>query len=127
MLPVGGEVRIATFPTHISSSSARVPDYPALDALMARDFGVEQAPVAVLVQNGVGDPGIGGHVAAQLVPQGFRVVFSSNADDFDHRTTEVIAGGDEYVRRRPACPQRAGGRGRRASRRYHRGWQTSRS
>ena len=98
LLPVGGEVRIGTFPTHISSSSARVPDYPALDALMARDFGVERAPVAVLVQNGMGDPGIGGPVAARLVPEGFRVIFSSNADDFDHRTTEVIAGGDEYVR-----------------------------
>jgi len=98
LLPVGGEVRIGTFPTRISSNSARVPDYAALDALMARDFGVERAPVAVLVQNGAGGAAIGGPVAARLVPEGFRVVFSSNADDFDHRTTEVIAGGEEYVR-----------------------------
>ena len=98
LLPVGGEVRIGTFPTHISSSSARVPDYAALDELMSREFGVEHPPVAVLVQNGAGEPGIGGPVAARLVPKGFRVVFSTNADDFDHRTTKVIAGGDEQVR-----------------------------
>jgi hypothetical protein len=42
-------VRIATFPTQMSASSSRVPDFDALDALMASDFGVATPPVAVLV------------------------------------------------------------------------------
>jgi LytR cell envelope-related transcriptional attenuator len=97
LLPVGGEVRIDTFPTRISASSAWVPDYGALDDLMAADFGVERPPVRVLVQNGVGDPGIGAEVAARIVPKGFRVVWSANAGSFELRATQVVAGGDEYV------------------------------
>jgi hypothetical protein len=96
-LPVAGEVRIVTFPTRISASSLRVPDLDALDALMASEFGVGDPPVPVLVQNGAGGPGLGGDVAALLVPEGFRVVLSGNADDFDHETTQVIAGGEDDV------------------------------
>jgi hypothetical protein len=97
LLPVGAPVRIDTFPTHMSSSSSRVPDFDALDAMMASDFGVTTPPVPVLVQNGVGDPGIASQVPALLVPKGFRIVLSVNADSFDHKTTLVIAGGDEHV------------------------------
>ena len=96
ILPVSGEVRIDTFPTRISATSARVPDYGSLDALMSEDFGVDP-PVDVFVQNGVGDPGVGAEVAARIVPRGFRIVLSGNADGFDIRETQVIAGGDEYV------------------------------
>jgi LytR cell envelope-related transcriptional attenuator/LytR_cpsA_psr family len=97
LLPVGGEVRIDTFPTRISAGSTRVPDFDALDAMMASDFGVNAPPVPVLVQNGVGDPGIAAGVPALLVPKGFRVVLSTNADSFHHRTTLVIAGGADHV------------------------------
>ncbi len=97
VLPVGGQARIDTFPTRAAASSSLVPDYRTLDALMVEDFGVGRPPVGVLVQNGVGTPGIGAEVAARIVPKGFRVVLSTNADDFDHRTTQVIAGGDEDV------------------------------
>jgi hypothetical protein len=97
LLPVGAPVRIDTFPTHMSASSSRVPDFDALDAMMASDFGVTTPPVPVLVQNGVGDPGIASQVPALLVPVGFRIVLSVNADSFDHKTTLVIAGGDEHV------------------------------
>jgi hypothetical protein len=97
LLPVAGDVRIETFPTRISTSSARVPDLDSLDRLMAADFEVARPPVDVLVQNGIGDPGIGSDVAARIVPRGFRIVFSSNADSFDVRTTQIVAVGDQHV------------------------------
>ena len=97
LLPVGGEVRIDTFPSRIAAGSTRVPDYGALDPLMAKEFGVPRPPVAVLVQNGVGDPGLGAEVAARIVPKGFRVVLSGSADTFDQRRTQVVAGGDAHV------------------------------
>jgi hypothetical protein len=97
LLPVGGETRVDTFPTRTSASSSLVPDYRTLDRLMAADFSVVRPPIGVLVQNGTGEPGVGAEVAARIVPKGFRVVLSGNADDFDHRTTQVIAGGDDDV------------------------------
>jgi hypothetical protein len=102
LLPVGAEVRIDTFPTRLSSSSTRVPDYDALDAMMASDFAVEQPPVPVLVQNGTGDPGLAGRVPELLVPEGFRIVLSGNAAEFDHRRTLVIAGQDHVADARRA-------------------------
>lgn len=53
--------------------------------------------VPVIVVNGNGEPGVGESVAAKIVPAGFRVVLSQNADRFDHQTTAVIASGDEHV------------------------------
>ena len=96
-LPVSGEPRIDTMPSRISVNAARVPDYDALDALMAADYGAADPPVDVLLQNGVGDPGIGGDVAALIVPKGFRIVLSGNADSFDVARTQVVASGDELV------------------------------
>lgn len=97
LLPVGAQVRIDTFPTRISAGQTRVPDYAALDQLMRTDFGVADPPVPVLVQNGTGEPGLAAEVARLLVPEGFRVVLSGNASTFDHRETQVVAGGDEHV------------------------------
>jgi hypothetical protein len=97
LLPVSGEVRIETFPTRVSASSTRVPDYAALQDAMAANFDVEEPPVDVFVQNGVGGPGIGGDVAARIVPEGFRIVFSANADEFGLRRTEIIAVGEEHL------------------------------
>ncbi len=42
------------------------------------------------VLNGNGLPGIGQSVAEQLVPEGFRVVLTGNADDFDHEKTRIV-------------------------------------
>jgi hypothetical protein len=53
--------------------------------------------VHVIVVNGNGEPGVGESVAAKIVPAGFRVVLSQNADRFDHETTAVIASGDEHL------------------------------
>jgi hypothetical protein len=97
LLPVGGQVRIDTFPTRISAGQVSVPDYDKLDELMAKDFGVVRPPVPVLVQNGVGEPGLAADVARLLVPTGFRIVLSGNASSFDHRQTQVVASGDDHV------------------------------
>ncbi len=42
------------------------------------------------VLNGNGLPGIGQSVAEQLVPAGYRVVLTGNADDFDHDKTRIV-------------------------------------
>jgi hypothetical protein len=97
LLPVEGQVRIDTFPTRISTGQIRVPDYDKLDELMGEDFGVADPPVAVLVQNGTGEPGLAADVARLLVPEGFRVVLSGNAATFNHRETQVVASGDDHV------------------------------
>jgi hypothetical protein len=88
---------IATFPTTFVTGKTRVPDYGELDGLMVSRFGAPRPAVPVLVQNGAGRPGLAAKVAALIVPKGFRVVLSQNADDFDHRTTEVVASGEEHV------------------------------
>ena len=97
LLPVGGQVRIDTFPTRISAGQVSVPDYVKLDDLMGEDFGVAHTPIPVLVQNGTGEPGLAADVARRLVPEGFRVVLSGNASTFDYRETQVVASGDDHV------------------------------
>jgi hypothetical protein len=52
---------------------------------------VKRAPIPIIVQNGAGTPGLGELVARALIPRGFRVALSQNADSFDHATTELIA------------------------------------
>lgn len=47
------------------------------------------------VLNGNGAPGVGQEVAERVVPAGFRIVLSDNADHFDHETTRVIIHGDD--------------------------------
>jgi hypothetical protein len=72
------------------------PDYEAVAALMEERFGMaRQPPVRVLVLNGTGSPGVGELVAERLIPEGYRVVVSENASNFDHRETLVVAGSEE--------------------------------
>ncbi|MGH2680309.1 MAG: LCP family protein [Actinomycetota bacterium] len=87
---------IATFPTTSVAGSVTVPLQPELDRAVARVFGARR-PVPVIVQNGVGAPGLGQDVAALLVPLGFRVVISQNADLFGYERTRVVANGDAAV------------------------------
>ena len=56
-------------------------------------------PTRVLVQNGNGQPGIGEEVARLLLPHGFRVVLSQNADSFRHAATEIAATDEAFTRR----------------------------
>jgi LytR cell envelope-related transcriptional attenuator len=87
---------IAPFPTTTVGGSVIVPLQPDLDRTVARAFGV-RAPVPVIVENGVGTPGLGEDVAAVLLPLGFRVVLSQNADLFGYERTRVVANSDDAI------------------------------
>jgi hypothetical protein len=87
---------IAAFPTLSVAGSVTVPMQPDLDRQVSRLFGV-RSPVPVIVENGVGAPGLGQDVAALLLPLGFRVVLSQNADLFGYERTRVVANSDQAV------------------------------
>ena len=87
---------IASFPTISVAGSVLVPRQPDLDRQVARLFGYGE-PVPVIVENGAGVPGLGQDVAAALVPLGFRVVVSQNADAFGYDRTRVVANGSAAV------------------------------
>jgi hypothetical protein len=84
---------VETFPSQVVGGTVRVPDYGALDPLMGRLFGTSGRVVRVIVQNGSGAPNVGQAVARAIVPLGFRIVLSENAESFDTHVTRVIAVG----------------------------------
>ncbi len=51
--------------------------------------------VRLVVLNGVGTPGIGKDVARILIPEGYRLVSSGNANTFDLEVTQIIASSRE--------------------------------
>jgi hypothetical protein len=53
--------------------------------------------VRLVVLNGNGTPGIGTEVARLLVPEGFELVASTNADAFDQEETVVVASSIEFL------------------------------
>jgi LytR cell envelope-related transcriptional attenuator len=85
----GAEVEIG--PTQ-AMGAASIAQQPEFDELVHERFGTP-TPVPTFVQNGNGTPGIADSVAAKIVPAGFRIVVSNNADSFAHAKTEVIANG----------------------------------
>ncbi len=87
---------IAAFPTLTVAGSVTVPRQPDLDRQVTRLFG-SRTPVPVIVQNGSGAPGLGQDVAAVLLPLGFRVVLSQNADLFGYARTRVVANSDGAI------------------------------
>jgi hypothetical protein len=90
----GAAVELA--PVAPVAASATVLLQPEFDELVGERFGVPE-PVRVLVQNGNGRPGIGEEVARRLLPNGFRVVISQNADHFRHRVTEIAATEESFA------------------------------
>jgi hypothetical protein len=84
---------VAAFPTTSVAGSVTVPLQPDLDRAVSQRFGFG-TPVPVIVQNGSGAPGLGQEVAAVLLPLGFRVVISQNADRFGYERTRIIANSD---------------------------------
>ena len=76
--------------TQVVAGTVLVPQQPEFDTMVQALFGTTP-PVRALVQNGNGVPGIGEAVARRLLPEGFRVVLSQNAETFDHQTTEIAA------------------------------------
>jgi hypothetical protein len=87
---------IAAFPITSVAGSVTVPLQPDLDRTVAQRFGVA-APIPVIVQNGAGTPGLGEGVAAAVLPLGFRVVLSQNADVFGYERTRIIANSDDAL------------------------------
>jgi hypothetical protein len=59
--------------------------------------GPDRQVVDVIVLNGSGVPGVGELVAERIVPDGFRVVLSDNAQTFDHRETLIVVGSADDV------------------------------
>jgi hypothetical protein len=74
-------------------------DRDGLEELVKRRFiGTSGADaIRLVVLNGVGTPGIGEQVAQILVPEGFLLVSSQNANTFDLKETRIIASSQEDV------------------------------
>jgi hypothetical protein len=74
-------------------------DREGLKELVRRRFVTTQGSdvTRLVVLNGVGTPGIGEDVAKVLVPQGFLLVSSQNANTFDLKETRIIASSQEDV------------------------------
>jgi len=74
--------------TYFEPQRAQVAD------LLKSWWGVDASQTAqvtrVIVYNGAGVPGIAGEAAQQLIRNGFRVVDTKNADNFNYKTTQVI-------------------------------------
>jgi len=86
---------VTVLPSHVVTGTVAIPDQPAWDGLVVQTFGTTK-PIPAQVQNGNGLTGMGESVAERIVPLGFRVVLSGNADNFDHATTSVVANGGEH-------------------------------
>ena len=68
------------------------PDEQGLETLV-KDLFVPHAgaEVRIVVLNGVGRPGVGEEVARILVPEGYRLMSTGNANTFGVKTTKIIA------------------------------------
>ncbi len=88
--------RYRELPATPSEGRLLVPDDPAIRRTLSSVLGIQtKPPVGVVVLNGSGVPGVGETVAARLVPGGFRIVASGNAQTFDHQVTEIVATTDQ--------------------------------
>jgi hypothetical protein len=90
----GGAAEVQIMPTQVVGGTALIAAQPDMDELMTQVFGVP-TPMRAEVRNGNGEPGVGQSVGTQLIPAGFRIVLSENADTFDHQITQIIAAGTE--------------------------------
>jgi hypothetical protein len=108
---------VAAFPEGLhpvlAASSSRLPDllsFPVIDigagVLRPDDEAVRDLiserfvqpggdEVRLVVLNGVGEPGIGEEVARILIPNGFRLMSSENANRFDYKVTRIVAASEE--------------------------------
>jgi hypothetical protein len=89
-LAMARETNVIVPETQIVAGTVLVPQQPEFDTMVQALFGTAP-PVRTIVQNGNGVPGIGEAVARRLLPAGFRIVLSQNAETFDHQTTEIAA------------------------------------
>jgi hypothetical protein len=87
-----GDAEALDMPTKRINATIVLPVFPTLDGLLSASLG-SPTPVSAIVQNGSGEPGVGEAVAVRIIPAGFRVVLSQNAEKFDVTRTEVFANG----------------------------------
>jgi LytR cell envelope-related transcriptional attenuator len=74
------------------------PDEEGVQRLVAERFvSLGGDEVRLVVLNGVGEPGIGEEVARILIPHGFRLMQSTNANRFDVQVTRITATSEEDV------------------------------
>jgi hypothetical protein len=84
--------QVVEVPTTEVAGTVHVAQYEELDAIMEESFGVGP-PTSAIVQNGNGAPGVGEAVGALIIPAGFRITLSQNAQTFDIETTDIFANG----------------------------------
>jgi hypothetical protein len=89
-----GPADVQILPTQVVGGSALIAAQPDTDEQMTTLFDVPP-PLRAEVRNGNGEPGVGEAVATQIIPAGFRIVLSENADTFDYKTTQIIAAGSD--------------------------------
>ena len=83
---------VLPMPTRTVAGAAAIAQQPEFDALLSSTWRTKP-PTPVIVQNGNGAPGVGEAVARLIIPAGFRVVISQNAQSFDVPATDIIANG----------------------------------
>jgi len=80
---------VQELPAVLGQGGALRPDPEAADRLVVRLFGLAAAPTSVVVMNASGSPAAAELVAERLLPAGFRLVVSSDAEAFP--TTAIVA------------------------------------
>jgi LytR cell envelope-related transcriptional attenuator len=74
------------------------PDVEGVSQLVRERFvPLEGDAIRLVVLNGVGEPGIGEEVARTLIPDGFRLMSSENANRFDYEVTKIVAASEEDI------------------------------
>jgi hypothetical protein len=96
VLSAVSDTEVEELPTQPAQQRFLIADQEGITKLMSSTFGIVAAPVArVSVLNGSGAPGVGEDAAKLMIPAGFRIVSSQNAQKFGHPTTQVIAQGEQ--------------------------------
>jgi LytR cell envelope-related transcriptional attenuator len=96
VLSASVDAQVVPMPTQTAAGAAAIAQQPQFDALLSSTWHTTP-PTPVIVLNGNGRPGVGEAVARLIIPAGFRVVISENAQSFDIVTTDIIANGMSNV------------------------------
>ena len=86
---------VLDMPTKRVTATIVLPEYATLDGLLSDTLG-SPMPVSTIVLNGSGQPGIGEAIAVRIIPEGFRVVLTKNAESVDVDETEVFTNGTDH-------------------------------
>lgn len=87
---------LLSFPVvDIGAGVLRPDEEAAMDLISERFVQPGGDEVRLVVLNGVGEPGIGEEVARILIPNGFRLMSSENANRFDYKVTRIVAASEE--------------------------------